>query len=66
MGSSVRDLQASTSSVILKSRVNTTDDARDERARTTFDVSSMSQFLNGGLENIQKRYVGSHLTTHAI
>ena len=60
MGSSVRDLQASTSSVILRNHVHPTDDAKEERAKANFDVAVMSQFLNGGLQNIKKRYGRSH------
>lgn len=51
----VRALQAASSSVIQKSWVNPKDDARDERAKATFDVRLMSEFLNDGSGNIKKR-----------
>lgn len=51
----VRALQAATSAVIQASCASPKEDARDERAKATFDVALLSEFLNDGREHIKKR-----------
>jgi hypothetical protein len=56
----IRALQAASTAVIQRSVASPKDDARDERAKATFNVEFMSDFLNDGRDKILKRSVRSH------
>jgi acyl-CoA oxidase len=55
MDDRTRQLQASSTQLVLASHVEPTDDIETERRRATFDVQRMAEAINGGREVLEKR-----------
>jgi acyl-CoA oxidase len=55
MDSRQRSLVANASEIILQSYTDPKDDARDERAKATFNSDELAAFMNGGADRLEQK-----------
>ena len=53
----IRQLVEASSQIVLSTHIEPTQDILQERKRVSIDIQGLAEYLNGGAEVLQKRYV---------